>query len=119
MSDDLTIEKKIDLRERIATEVHRQQWYAPTADAMYAWIMDQSAPKKVVKAKKSKGKRGPKLGVKRGPYKKKKIEVDDRWLAVPWEASDGKPLGAVKPKMRDQKRPYTKKAKFWKSKKKK
>ena len=71
MSDDLTIEQKIDLRERIATEVHRQQWYAPTADAMYAWIMDQSsAPKKVAKA--SKGKRGPKLGVKRGPYKKKK-----------------------------------------------
>lgn len=86
----------VNLRERIAMMVASHGWFPSTAKEMFDWITDQkpvAAEKPVV----VKGKRGPKKGIKRGPYKKAKaVEISVK----PWP-----------------KRKYTKKSKFWKKKK--
>lgn len=89
----------ISLRERVAMLVASQGWFSSTANEMFDWITRQkptAAEPMVVKSK-----RGPKKGIKRGPYKK----------------TNGNSVGG---KMRDavkSKRKYTKKSKFWKKKK--
>lgn len=97
-----------NLRERIAVMVANQGgWVPSTASAIIDWITDQPYKHKEVAlgytviTPKIKGKRGPKKGIKRGPYKK----------------TNGNSVGG---KMRDavkSKRKYTKKSKFWKKKK--
>jgi hypothetical protein len=57
----------IDLRERIATEVHRQGWDADTASAMFGWVISEPAkPLKSTVKKRRKYTKRSKVWKKRG-----------------------------------------------------
>lgn len=131
LEDQLTSLKSgdtVNLRERIAMMVASQGWFQSTAKDIFDWITDQK-PAVVDKPKPMiKGKRGPKKGIKRGPYKKAMLDASNpmprrkRYMppqmlkAIGVRGKAAKDILAGK-NPKTGKRAYTKKSKFWKKKK--
>jgi len=134
---DLLIADRFSLRERLVMDVikHRPQYTAGMATAAAMTLLNFIEGSSLVQDqfvvgtnKVAAGRRGSKKGVKRGPYKKKRIISTANGVTTvrtksgkvlgSWDEVSGKTLGELPVKASKKKpikRPYTKKASYWKN----